>query len=532
MLTPAPTVEDLPEESDLIGVEVRQHAAWSFGVGLVALINIPFVTAIRGPPVWLAVEVVALAAVAIIAFSSANATRNGVPQSTRIARLNAIVTGMSGIAMIPYWGIESPVPAGLMFLVAYYSQSRDRTLAIAFTIMISIGYLTMVGADRLGVIPSGVFATGSQNLTSLFRGIVIPGLFWVATVWGVLTANTARSSIRATIAHARSARLRAAELDEARSDLVFAAQSGTATGAYTGLLAGRFLLRERIGIGGMAEVYAATSLDGADQAAVKVLRLDLRDPELFMRRFEREGLLVSQLKSPFVVRVLQLGLVGSQGRFIAMERLFGADLSSLMSRAGGLSVEEVVDMVAQIACGLDAAHDLGIVHRDIKPSNLYRYWGSGGGDGWKILDFGIASAAAEIGLLTESNVLGTPDYMAPEQLTGKAVGAWSDVWGLAATAYRALTGHAVTVGDTPAERLYSLTAGRPYRPRDLDPSLSHEVELVLALGLHPVPAKRIARASDFASALRHAVQREITPLLKVRATESESNHPWRRLMAR
>ena len=134
--------------------------------------------------------------------------------------------------------------------------------------------------------------------------------------WGNRALAAAREVTRSALAHARAARKRSAELDEARADLVFAAQNSMSSGVYTGAVEGRFLLRERIGIGGMAEVNAGTSLDGADQVAVKVLRLDLRDTEMFMKRFEREGLLISQLNSPHVVPVLQLGTVGQKARFI------------------------------------------------------------------------------------------------------------------------------------------------------------------------------------------------------------------------
>ena len=166
-----------------------------------------------------------------------------------------------------------------------------------------------------------------------------------------------------------------------------------------------------------------------------------------------------------------------------------------VSRSGFRSSRPVVDMVGQIAKGLDAAHDAGIVHRDIKPSNLFRYWIPGGGDGWKILDFGIAAAATEIGVLTESNVLGTPDYMAPEQLTGNPIGPWSDVWGLASTSYRALTGHVVTVGETPAERLHSLIAGRPYRPRDVEPTLRARAKISCSIEGSMAPAAQGAGCS-------------------------------------
>lgn len=427
---------------------------------------------------------------------------------------------------IPYYGVSAPAPLGLAFVVFHYGQVPDPVTRVFVPATLSFGYIVAAGLWVAGWLGPGIVTEASPLIWALFLSFIVPILLGTMASESRRITATLEDAVRDSYARARADARRMAALDEARADLQLAARVAS---AHTGMVIGRWVLRERIGLGGMAEVYAARSLDGSEDVAIKVLRADLRDPEGFLHRFEREGMLAARLDSPHVVRVREVGMAGP-ARFIAMERLVGADLATLLARGTWLDLDEVVHMVTEVAAGLHAAHRIGIVHRDVKPSNLFRLSEPGTATEWKILDFGIAGAIPDMGEWTRSEVVGTPDYMAPEQLKSGPIGPWSDVWGLAATTYRVLTGRAVTVGEGPVQRLNSLLVGRPYRPRDIEPSLSRAVEAVLALGLHPSPEARIGDAPSFARALREAAAGRLETSLQARADEVQRSHPWRRLL--
>lgn len=198
-----------------------------------------------------------------------------------------------------------------------------------------------------------------------------------------------------------------------------------------------FVHRDALGRGGMGEVYEA--LDTAKQmpAAVKLLLATHLANAHYIERFAREAKAAAALDSPHVVKVLEVGTVAEGVPYIAMERLEGCELAALLRDRRSMPLAEVVELVEQIAQGLEAARRAGVVHRDVKPHNVFSAKGV-----WKILDFGVSKLAETDGTLTRGHVIGTPTYMAPEQARGGDVDHRADVYGLAATAYRAVTGRA------------------------------------------------------------------------------------------
>jgi serine/threonine-protein kinase len=174
----------------------------------------------------------------------------------------------------------------------------------------------------------------------------------------------------------------------------------------------------------------------------------------------------------------------------------------------------------QVCEGLDAAHKQGIIHRDINPRNLFRSKGI-----WKILDFGI-SRLEGTDTLTQNELLGTPNYMAPEQAQAEAVDHRVDVFSLGAVLYRCLTGHPPFEANNEPARLLRLVYGRPTHPKLLSPELSNEAVAMLALALAHDPDDRFRTVADFSDAAR-SVRASATDLaLCLRAHEVVEQRPW------
>ncbi len=204
------------------------------------------------------------------------------------------------------------------------------------------------------------------------------------------------------------------------------------------VIAGRYELGERLGVGGMSTVQEAFDRRLERQVAVKLLAEHLADDEQFVTRFRREALSAARLVHPNIVQVYDFGLDETSGRhFIAMELIRGQSGAEILRERGRLPVHEVIDVVGQSCLGLDYAHKHGVVHRDVKPGNLLR-----SNDGVvKIADFGIAKAVSEESSITQvGSVLGTASYLAPEQASGAEVGPPADIYALGVVTYQLLSG--------------------------------------------------------------------------------------------
>jgi serine/threonine-protein kinase len=200
-----------------------------------------------------------------------------------------------------------------------------------------------------------------------------------------------------------------------------------------------------------------------------------------------------------------------------MERLRGEDLAQMLRRIGKLSSSDVVELVRQVGRGLEAAKAAGVVHRDLKPQNVFRHeTGEGDAIVWKVLDFGVAKAEAHSGTLTVNELVGTPQYMAPEQARRETVDHRTDLYALGAIAYRALTGHPPFAGRDFAEVLMRVMTEMPDRPSTLV-RLPREVDLVLAIALAKNPGDRFATATELADALEAALSFKLAAAIKTRA---------------
>jgi serine/threonine protein kinase len=260
--------------------------------------------------------------------------------------------------------------------------------------------------------------------------------------------------------------------------------------------AGRYEIRGEIARGGMATVYLAGH-DGRD-VALKELTPDPDGDPALAERFELEAKVAAGLRHPNVVSVLERFRSGGRS-YIAMEYVAGG---SLRACGGRLSVEQVAGALADVLAALDHIERHGIVHRDVKPENLLVT----ADGGVKLADFGVAKArdgVAPARLTADGRTVGTPSYMAPEQATGGEVDHRTDLYALAAIAYRAITGHPPFAAGEIAETLYKVVHTRPRRPSDLT-DVPPEIDLVLAIGMAKNPGQRFASASELAAALAAA----------------------------
>jgi serine/threonine protein kinase len=183
-------------------------------------------------------------------------------------------------------------------------------------------------------------------------------------------------------------------------------------------------------------------------------------------------------------------------------------------------------LVEEVACGLEAAHAAGIVHRDLKPQNLFLHERPfPEAPVWKVLDFGVGKLLESGGTLTEGALVGTPGYMAPEQVQFGAADARTDVFALGAVAYRALTGQPA-FGGHEVQRLFDAVSKQPVAPGQVLPGLPADVDRVLALALAKKPSDRPASASELAGAFGAAAQERLPAALRARADAILRARPW------
>jgi serine/threonine-protein kinase len=259
---------------------------------------------------------------------------------------------------------------------------------------------------------------------------------------------------------------------------------------------GKWIIDRELGRGGMGQVYLAHAENPADdepsQAAVKVLAPELaRDPG-FLQRFLREIAALQQLDHPHIVRFFEAGVQDGH-HFYAMEFVEGATFEKLVLQAGRLPWAEVLDMALQICPALKHAHDRGIIHRDIKPSNLIRSAHPEPGF-VKLTDFGIAQVFATSHLTETGAVVGTGEYISPEQAAGKQATRRSDLYSLGVVLYTLITGRTPFQGKSPAELLHKHLYAQFDKPSRVVPDLPVDIEELICQLLEKDPEKRPADA--------------------------------------
>jgi serine/threonine-protein kinase len=276
---------------------------------------------------------------------------------------------------------------------------------------------------------------------------------------------------------------------------------------------GKYRIDEVLGRGAMGVVVAATHLQLGERVALKFLRYRARGPaDDFQSRFKREARVSARLKNEHITRVIDVGVWRDAVPYMVMDYLSGTDLRQLVKKHGPLSVAQAIDFTVQVCVGIAEAHAAGVVHRDLKPSNLFVTRRSDGSDLIKILDFGISKWSAEEAELEELTqtgvVLGSPKYMAPEQLFGSSeVDSRADVWSIGAILYELLIGRPPFDLPTFTKICAELSTDRPPpSPAERRPEITPELEAVVLRCFIRNPDQRIQNVSELAGDLLDAVQ--------------------------
>ena len=263
---------------------------------------------------------------------------------------------------------------------------------------------------------------------------------------------------------------------------------------------GNYQILAEIGRGGMAVVYRAYQPSLNREVAIKVLPPQFTFDQQFVERFVREAQAAASLRHPHIVVIHdvaeQNGLY-----YIVMELLHGRTLRQLIEQEGALPPDRAARIVEQVASALDYAHQRGFVHRDVKPDNIF----VDDEDRVTLTDFGIAKAAWGTQLTKTGMLIGTPEYMAPEQVQGEAVGPATDIYALGIVAYQMLTGRVPFEGTTPHAILYKQVHELPPPLGSVRSGLPPAVDSVLNAALAKEPRTRYASAGQFAQALTTTV---------------------------
>ena len=258
------------------------------------------------------------------------------------------------------------------------------------------------------------------------------------------------------------------------------------------LFGGRFEVIEELGRGGMGRVYRAFDKKIGEEIALKVLRPEIALDEKAVDRFRNEIKLARKITHRHVCRMHDLH---EQGKtlFITMEYVAGRNLKSLIQETGALAVGTAVSIAKQVAEGLAEAHDLGVIHRDLKPQNIMV-----DDDGQaKVMDFGIARSLWAAGTTVEGMVIGTPEYMAPEQVEGKETDQRTDIYALGAILFEMVTGRLPFEGDSPLSVAYKHKNEAPQPPRKINPRVSEPLNKLILRCLEKKGEHRYQTADEF-----------------------------------
>jgi len=279
---------------------------------------------------------------------------------------------------------------------------------------------------------------------------------------------------------------------------------------------GMYQLGEKIGSGGMGEVWKAEHRLLARPAAIKVIRPEIlgskngSEMEKLSSRFKREAQITAALRSPHTIELYDFGVTQTGSFYYVMEYLRGLDLDDLVTKHGPLPPERVIHLLGQAADSLGEAHKTGLIHRDIKPSNLFLTRLGLQSDFLKVLDFGLVKKEAglvdeESKLTNEGVTTGTPAFMAPELALGKGeIDTRSDIYALGCVAYWLLTGFLVFEGETPMEIVVEHVKTPPVPPSDrTEVDIPQKLDELIMACLDKDPDKRPQSMIEFKSSLDH-----------------------------
>ncbi|MER5760484.1 serine/threonine-protein kinase [Streptomyces sp. NPDC002082] len=304
-----------------------------------------------------------------------------------------------------------------------------------------------------------------------------------------------------------------------------AANRGLYTGRASGLIGRQiagYRIERIIGRGGMAVVYQAKDLRLDRTVALKLIAPERVRDEVFRRRFAHEARVAARIEHPHIVPVFEAGETDGV-LYIAMRYVAGPDLRTLLGREGPLPVPTALRIAAQVASALDAAHEHDLVHRDVKPANVLVAEGTDSEHPEHIYltDFGLTKKSLALtGFTTAGEFVGTVDYMAPEQISGRPVDGRCDVYSLGCVVYETLAGGPPFVRDDAPALLWAHQYDEPPPLAEKRPDIAPEAGAVLAKALAKVPEDRYDSCLEFVAALRAATATAPAPARRAVAPQS------------
>ena len=497
------------------------------GVTVLVLMALPILPGAAWLRIQTAISCFFAACVCVFMVVAGNGQRTRT--TIQVTAASAVLLSLFAIAIIYYLGIFSASATILAVGLYFFGSSESRVIARASYAATAGLYFLVTLAIATGLLlDRGVFASTGLNTASLYYRVVMQ-----QAIFGVIfyLARSVRRANQAALERARERerelRVREAQLMEAKGELDRALRQGE--GRLSGQAIGRFRLGDVLGRGGMGEVYAATDTQSQALVAIKLLHPAMLEDPANIQRFLREAQATSAVPSEHVARIFEVGTLPNGVPYIVMELLEGHDLAFYLRRSPQLALHQVGELIEHTARALTAVKDAGVVHRDLKPANIFltdtlpRRW--------KVLDFGLSKLhGAE--QITKDQAVGTPSYMAPEQIRGKDVDHKADLYALAAIAYRCITGRPPFMGDEVAKVLMDALTRMPDSPTTFA-RVPIDVELVLAIGLAKRRSERFSSADELAAAFRRAQRGELDDVTRARGWAILKQYPWgERLRAR
>lgn len=435
-----------------------------------------------------------------------------------IFRTYGVSAVVASTMALVYLGPYSPTALAVTLGISFFGKGQDRFGAWCICMSAILAYLLLLIGTTTGVLlDAGVFRGDEAGVDGrLFMVIMAPLVLTVTFMQSRQSRKAVKNALESAVKASRDAGRKGVQLAEAQEELDRIAAAGGVLGRLSGHVVGSYKLSKLLGRGGGGEVYDAVDVNSDEPLAVKVLSANRMDDPDLVARFQREGDIATKLISKNVVKLHQFGQAPGGVLFIAMERLEGKDLAAILRNKSRLNLSRTKDLVDDVCEAMIQAHSVGIIHRDIKPHNIFAAKTEDGESVWKVLDFGISKLTSDETSLTRGKILGTPQYMSPEQARGEEVDIRTDIYGLGAVLYRVLTGRPPVSGRGQVA-VYNAATSRPVKPKTVAPKIPSDVEAVLALALAPKPGDRFASVIALKDAFEAAYHGNLSTELRERA---------------